>query len=173
MLDRISCLGRSGQVVACIELNTGFGGGDLEDSTRLRFHDFRGRSKITRFAVHDVAVVVATSSIDRLVDAGSDVFGFREVHARSRDRGQFAGGDRTFVHRQVFIGEQRQLMIEDRSIGGAGQVPVGMVRQIEHRRFSIDRGLIIDRQFVVVIQGIGHHGFERSRIALFPIRAGV
>ena len=102
-------------------------------------------------------------------DALADAVRRREVQPGALDRRQLAGRYQAGVRGRVAIGIQLQHVIEHRA--AARQVEVGMVREIDRRRL-VRRGLVVDAQFVVVGQRVGHFDGERAWIALFSVRAG-
>ena len=118
-------------------------------------------------------MVVASTTIDGLINAGSDGFGFREVHAGPGNGRKFARGNGILVDRQILVAEECQLVIQDGSIGRARQIPVSVIGQIEHGRLLVCRCFVVDCQFIVVVQGVGNHRLEGSGIPFLAIRAGI
>ena len=73
----------------------------------------------------------------------ADRLGAGEVHRRALDRLELAQRDQRVVDRQVAVGVERQLVVEHVARAGAGQVPVGVVGQVDDRRL-VGRGRVLD-----------------------------
>jgi hypothetical protein len=106
------------EVVAGVELDAGFGRGDVERPPARRIGDVRGRLKrpVARPAVDHEVVVVAVAAADLLVvgvDPRADRRRRPEVERRAGDRRDLAGRNLPGVGRRVALGAQRQLMPQD------------------------------------------------------------
>ncbi len=93
--------------------------------------------------------------LDVLADGG----GLEEVHRRTFDRGEFAGRNQGGIHRGVVAGMQGGDVFEDVVVTRAGKVEVTVVGEVEHRRF-VGAGLVVDVQFVFVVEAVGDLGFQ-------------
>ena len=93
-----------------------------------------------------------------------------EVERRARHRDDLARRNQGFVHRGHEIGVKQQLVFEDIGALARRQVEVGMLRQV-HRGGRVGDRPIVDQQFIVVGERIGHPRRQAPRVSLFPRRA--
>src|SRR6478672_6179312 len=141
--------------VAGIELHAGLGGVDVERTSRGRLHDVRGTYEASLVsAVDDPGVIVAAAvlQLDVVgVDACADWRWCAEIERGLRDLHQLAGGDERRVHRDDLAGGDGEHVAEDVARAVAGEVPVGVVGEVDRRRL-VGGGLVVDRDLVAVVE---------------------
>ena len=119
--------------------------------------------------------MIVAAAIDQLLIAVADAIAntgrLAEVERRAFDR-RDARWNRGRVHRRVFVRIDRELVVEDSARTVAGQVEVGMARQVDHRRLVGGRR-VVDAEFILVVQGVGHLDVEVAGIALVAVRAQI
>ena len=93
-----------------------------------------------------------------------------EVKRRARHRDDLARRNQGLVHRGQEIGVKQQLVFEDVGALARRQVEVGVLRQV-HRGGRVGDRPIVDQQFIVVGERIGHPRRQAPRVSLFPRRA--
>ncbi len=112
---------------------------------------------------------MVVASLD-LGDAGADRVWLGEIHGGALDGGQLAQRDQPLVDRQVAVGIEHKLVAQDVARAGPGQVPVGVVGEVDVRGL-VGRGRVLHLQLVVVGERVGHRGREGPGIALVAIGA--
>jgi hypothetical protein len=70
------------------------------------------------------------------------------------------------------VGVQPEHVVVDIASALAGEVPVAVVRQVEHRRL-VGRGVVVDPQLVSLRERVRHVDAQRAGIALLAVRARV
>ena len=137
---------RAVEEVARVELDPRLGGEDLERAAALRLDDPGDLAQLARLAAQHEVVVVAAAALQLLVgrvDARADRCRLAEVERRAVDRLHLAGRDQRRVDRREAVGLELQLVAEDRALALAGQVEVGVVREVDDRR-RVGRRRVVD-----------------------------
>ena len=111
------------------------------------------------YLTHPVHVISAAKT--NLVVVGADAFAdlvrLAEIERRAFYRSQISRRDELTADRRDLVGVDRQLMIEHIPRSRAGEVEIGMVRQIDER-ILIRRGLVFDFQFIGIGERIADFG---------------
>ena len=115
-------------------------------------------------------MVVADPVAGEIVEIVAHRLGNGEVHRRARDRGDLTGRNLVLVDRQEPIGVDRSNVVENQT--GPGQVPVGVVGQVDRGR-SVRGRRIGNAQFVFVGEGVDDLNRQIPGIALLPILAQI
>ena len=150
---------------------------DLELAAARRVEDLGGGNdrRRVRPVEHEVMVVPAAERdllVAGVTDPGADRLRLREVERRSGHRVDRARRDQGRVHGRVVVGVQPEHVVVDIARALTGEVPVAVVRQVEHRRL-VRRGVVVDPQLVVLRERVRHVDAQRAGIALLAIRARV
>ncbi len=167
-------IGSAGEIVAGVELDSGFGGEDTHHAAGGWLFDFRCEHRLfgrITAAVDDPAVIVALRLIRQFAEVGSDGFRFREVHrAVARHVGQLAGRDRIDIDGDELIAVQSDDVVENIAAlrSRTFQVPVGVIREID-RSGLVSRGGVLDAQFVLVGQLVGDDRGQCAGIAFVAV----
>ena len=152
--------------VGRIELDRRLRGRDLHHPAADRLDDPRRQGQLAGLLlVEHVGVVVAAGD---LVDPRTDRRGLGEVHRRTLDRGQAAGGDQRAVDRQVMVGIDHHQLVEDAALGPAAQVPVGVIGEVDGRGL-VGGGRVVHLQLVVVIERVDHRGGEVAGVTFVAV----
>src|SRR6266511_3423069 len=125
------------QEVAGVELDARLVSEDLQDAPASRVRQPCGQLQPGAVAVEHPVVVVAAADEELRVaaaDARADPGGVGEVQRRAGHRGDHAGGDQGRVDRGVVAGPQQQLVVVDVAGALTGQVPVGVVGEVDDGR---------------------------------------
>ena len=91
-----------------------------------------------------------------------------EVERRSGDGRRLAGRDQRRVHRRVAARVELELVVVDVPRPLAGEVEVGVVGEVDHRRL-VGRRLVVDVQLVPVVEPVEDLDRQRSRVALLAV----
>ncbi len=159
------------EIVPGVELDTRLRGQDLEQTTGARVIERRGQRQGVVLRVEAIVVVVATGvpiGWGKLGDPGADLHRLGEIHHRILDRLDLAGGYPAAIDRGVVIRGDHQLVVENRSAAGTGQVEVGVMGQVD-RRGLVGLGPIADDQLVGVGELVDDPDVKVAGIALLPI----
>jgi hypothetical protein len=121
--------------------------------------------------VEDEVVVVATAEAQLgmiLTQSCADGRRPGEVKRGARDRGELAGRDQGGVDRGEAARRQLQEMLLDGARALPGEVPIGVIGEVDDRG-SVGFGPVVDAQPVVVIETVGHRHCQRSAVPLLAI----
>ena len=138
---------------------------------RLRCERERAGIRIFRVIDH-VAMIVAAGRAGHLREVPRERLRPLEIHRAACDRGDPAGRDARGVHGDVAARVHRDLMAEHVAFASAREVPVGVVREVQHRRL-VGRGLVVEAQLVVVRERVGHCDGELAGVSLLAVGAHV
>src|SRR5205085_10684520 len=104
------------EVVPGVELDTGFGGDQVErEGARGSGESRTGQPNITVAAQNQV-VVIATKFFKERSDPRANQTRRSEIEGSVRDRGDLAGRDLFLVHRRIAVGVEPKLVIKDLSV---------------------------------------------------------
>src|SRR4029450_10607059 len=98
-----------------------------------------------------------------------------EVHRRAAHRVDRPGGDQGRVHGCVVAGVEGQLVAVDVARALAGEVPVGVVGQVDDGlevAVAHQPGAVVHADLVAVGEGVGGLVGQRARVALVVVGAG-
>ena len=161
------------QEVAAVELHTGLGRVDRHHATRSGVFHLGDLAEFAGLAIEHVVVVVAEERrAVELGDSVADAGRLTEVDRGAFDRSNLTRRDQTFVGQRVAVGVDLQLVVEDGLAAFTAQVEVAVIGEIHGCRL-VGRGDIVDADFVLVSQLIGHGDIELAGVTFFAIRAGV
>ncbi len=120
--------------------------------------------------------MIVSAAIDHLwvvcADACADRHPLAEVEGRAGHGGKLPGRDQGRIDRRVAIGVDREDVIADPAHTVAGEIEVGVTREINHGWFIRCR-LVIDAQLVVVGESIDDLDRKRAGIAFLAIFARI
>jgi hypothetical protein len=126
-----------------IKLKTGLGCRDVQNAAGRRRRLAR-RAQAVILAIHHKVVVVSSAIPELFVvlrNSRADGHWLSKIERSALDGGDFAGRNRCGIDRRVSVGIDRQLVIENVT-RAAGEIEVGMMRQIDQRRFVRGRQVI-------------------------------
>src|SRR5690606_26321983 len=164
---------RTVQEIAAVELHARLGRVHFHDAPRLRILDAGRELESVAVAVQHVVVVVPAAELDLLVvgiDAGPDRGLRAEIERCAFDARELARRNERSIDGRVAIRIDRELVTEHVARAVAGQVEVGMLREIHDGRF-VRRRVVIEDELVLVGERIRHARFERAGKALVAVRA--
>ena len=94
-----------------------------------------------------------------------------EVERRAGDAGQLAGRDQALHDRRVAVGVDLHHVAVDGADALAGEVEVGVLRDVDRRRL-VGLRVVVDDQRVGVGERVGHRQLQRAGVALVAVLAG-
>ena len=97
---------------------------------------------------------VGVKAIGKRIQAILEVRALAQVVGRAFHGCDLPGGDEALTHGRVGVGVQAKAVAQHRSRGMAVEVPVGVTRQVDYRRFG-DLRLKGELQTPVRVQGVG------------------
>src|SRR5215212_2361860 len=160
--------------VAGVELDAGLVGEDLQHPPAARVLQPGRQLQPGAAPVEHPVVVVAAADLELLeavvADALADPGRAGEVHRRAGHRVDRPGGDQGGVDRGVVAGPQEQLVVVDVARALTGQVPVGVVGQVDDRG-GVGGRLVAHAQGVAVVEGVGDGGVQGARVVLLAVGA--
>src|SRR5215211_4770989 len=160
--------------VARVELDAGLVGEDLQHPPAARVLQPGRQLQPGAAPVEHPVVVVAAADLELLeavvTDALADPGRTGEVHRRAGHRVDGPRGDQGGVDRGVAAGPQEQLVVVDVARALTGQVPVGVVGQVDDRR-GVGGRLVPHAQGVAVVEGVGDGGVEGAGVVLLAVGA--
>src|SRR5215218_10830360 len=149
--------------VARVELDAGLVGEDLQYPPAARVLQPGRQLQPGAAPVEHPVVVVAAADLELLeavvTDPLTDPGRTGEVHRRAGHRVDGPRGDQGGVDRGVAAGPQAQLVVVDVARALTGQVPVGVVGQVDDRG-GVGGRLVAHAQGVAVVEGVGDGGVE-------------
>src|SRR5215213_5561525 len=158
--------------VARVELDAGLVGEDLQYPPAARVLQPGRQLQPGAAPVEHPVVVVAAADLELLeavvTDALADPGRTGEVHRRAGHRVDGPGGDQGGVDRGVAAGPQAQLVVVDVARALTGQVPVGVVGQVDDRG-GVGGRLVAHAQGVAVVEGVGDGGVQGARVVLLAV----
>src|SRR5215216_6384576 len=166
------------QEVAGVELDARLVGDDLQDPAAPRLDDPGRQLEAAAVPVQHPVVVVAAPDdelLEPVADARPDGGRAPEVHRRAADPGDLAGRDQGRVNRRVVAGLEGQLVAVDVARALAGQVPVGVVGQVDDRlqvAVADQPGPVVHADLVAVGERVGDLVGQPPRVALVTVGAG-
>src|SRR5215211_4066779 len=160
--------------VARVELDAGLIGQDLQHPTTARVLQPGRQLQPGAAPVQHPVVVVAAAELQLLeavvTDPLTDPGRAGEVHRRPGDRVDGPGGDEGRVDGREVAGPQEQLVVVDVARALTGQVPVGVVGQVDDRG-GVGGRLVAHAQGVAVVEGVGDGGVQGARVVLLAVGA--
>ena len=106
------------------------------------------------------------------IDPLAHLMPVEEVEGRLLHSLSGAEGDRRVVRREVLRSEEPQHMVMDGGVSLAGEIEVGVIGEVDHRRSRRAR-LIADVEGVVLQEAIGHLHLQLAGEALLTIEGDV
>ena len=120
-------------------------------------------------------MVVAVAEFELLilgVDSRADFRQLGEVKRCALDRTPLARRNQALVHRQEMVRGEHQLVVQNRVLRVAGQIPVRVMAEVDDRRL-VRCGFKLDAKLVFVGQPVGDRGLQIAGIPFFAIRAEI
>src|SRR4030095_4715075 len=126
---------------------------------------------------HPVVVVAAPDDqlLEAVADARPDGGRVPEIHRRAGHGVDGPGGDQGRVHGRVVAGLEGQLVAVDVAGALTGEVPVGVVGQVDDRlevAVADQPGPVVHADLVAVGEGVGDLAGQPARVALVAVGAG-
>lgn len=167
-------LHRTIQEVAGVELHPRLTGVKLQAPPRLRVMHLGSKLLYITFGIQGpVEVEPALFRLGKFelrmvrLDVLANRRGLEEVHRCALDRSQLTGRDQGGIHRCVVAGVQGGDLLENVAVTRAGEVEVAVIGEVEYRRF-VGGGLVVDVQFVLVVEAVSDFGLQVAGKPISP-----
>ena len=91
-----------------------------------------------------------------------------KIESSARYGTDFTGRDEVFVHWRKVVAVDQDFVVNYGAVGVACEIKVGMVCQVQYRRF-VSKGSIFDRKRIVIAQPIGGRYAESAGITFLAV----
>ena len=163
-----------GEVISSIELDTGLVGEHFEASASagvVNNSSGLGLDRLIVVVAQYHAVIIAACEVEGFVirlDVFADELRAREVHRGVGNRTDFPSWYHARIGRQEIIGMNLNLVVGDRCVQFATEVPVSVVDDVNQGGL-VRRCLGMPTELVVVIEPVGDHHIKVARVSFISI----
>ena len=163
-----------GEVISCVKLDAGLVGEHFEGSAGAGVVNDSGGVGFDRLIVvvtQHHAVIISACDVEGfviLLDVFADELRVSEVHRCVGNRTDFASWYHARIGRQEIIGMNLDLVIGDRGVKFAAEVPVGVVDEVDQGGL-VRGGLGMPAELVVVIEPVGDGDIKVARVSFISI----
>jgi integrase len=177
LLVDVSLLARYGSIqeVAGIELHSWLRRVDLHHSPGPRLAHPRREHRIGTGSIDHEVVVVSMGHHELLVllvNAGTDHYGFGEIHRSVLHGTKFTRGNESFVQRRETVSVDCEFVPKNIAPAFSGQIEVSVLREV-NRRGLVGRGFVVKNELILIGERIGYLDIHISRVSFLAIFAEV
>ena len=159
------------EMIGRVQLDPGLRGMAGHPAARIWLEDLRRQLQPATPSVDDEVVVVALGSAD-VANPLADTVETAEVEGRACHGSNFARGNERGIRRGVVLGVDLKFVSQDIPIARAGEVEIGVVRQVHHGGL-IGLRPVGDEQLILVIPRVRHSDVQITGVAFLTIDAPV
>ena len=163
-----------GEVISCVKLDARLVGEHFEASASagvVNNSSGLGFDRLIMVVSEHHAVIIAACDVEGFVirlDVFADELRAREVHRGFINRTDFPSWYHASISRQEIIGMNLNLVVGDRGVEFAAEIPVGVIDNVNHGGL-VRRCLGMPTKFVVVIEPVGDRHIKVARVSFISI----